>query len=71
MKLMKLFEFMERMNDKEYQHKWTENIPRIMKSFIDDQMYICEKCKTTAPVQWSGGSCLLSDTEFIIKNLIE
>lgn len=68
---MKLIEFMHRMADKQYQHKWIDNIPRWLGSLYNDQGYICEKCKTTSWAPWPGGSCLLSDNEFLIKNIIE
>jgi hypothetical protein len=63
---MNLIEFMKRMSDKEYFHKWIDN-----KSLFSEQAYICEKCKTISWAKWPGGSCLLSDNEFMIKQIIE
>ena len=68
---MNLLQFMKRMVDKQYHHKWKDNIPRIMGYIVHEQGYICEKCGTVASLPWPGGSCLLSDNEFLIKCIIE
>ena len=73
---------MKRMADKQYQHKWINNISDIWRcdkitfSFVkhhiyNDKEFICEKCKTVSDVKWPGGSCLLSNNEYMIKNIIE
>lgn len=66
---MKLFEFMKRMSDKQYQHKWRIYIPSTRYTVIND-LYICEKCDVLSDVQWQG-QCLLSDNEYIVKQIIE
>jgi hypothetical protein len=66
-----MFEFMERMLDKQFQHKWINNRNPGSLMIWNDQEYICEKCETVSWAKWPGGSCLLSDDEFMIKQIIE
>ena len=68
---MTLFEFYKRSISGQYKHKWRTYMPSNKFTIINNAEYICEKCNCLSAVQWPGGTCNLSDDEFIIKDIIE
>jgi hypothetical protein len=68
---MTLLEFYKRSKSGQYKHKWITYIPSFRNTIINNCEYICEKCNALSDVKWPGGTCRLSDDEFIIKQIIE